>query len=329
MKTTNADLAREFITRFKNHSQRAIGKALYAAHPLRFTPKGAYSMVQNVSSAWGGKNKSVQSKDYIPKKVSVPVPAPPPIPPSMVKPWVPYELTGKRILVLSDIHAPYHDCASLNAALDYGDTYNPDVVLLNGDVCDFYTISRYETNPEMRDLAGEVKAVRDLLGHIRARFPKARLIFKLGNHDERWWSYLWRKAPELLGLELADFGELVHARQHRVEIVGEQRIIQCGHLSILHGHELPKGMTNPVNPARGVFLRAVDIALIGHQHRSSEHTETTMMGRTITCWSTGCLCDLHPEYARINRWNHGFATVDMTGNDFRVNNMRIRNGKIL
>ena len=50
----------------------------------------------------------------------------------------------------------------------------------------------------------------------------------------------------------------------------------------------------------------------------------------ITTWSTGCLCDLTPEYARLNRWNHGAAHVEISnGGDFHVTNFRIREGQLL
>ena len=38
--------------------------------------------------------------------------------------------------------------------------------------------------------------------------------------------------------------------------------------AVFHGHELPKDLTNAVNPARGAFLRMTDTVLIGHHHRS-------------------------------------------------------------
>ena len=68
---------------------------------------------------------------------------------------------------------------------------------------------------------------------------------------------------------------------------------------------------------------------IGHHHQTSEHTETTLDGRTVTCWSTGCLSELHPDYARVNRWNHGFAFVETHRDQFTVSNKRIRNGSVL
>jgi predicted phosphodiesterase len=254
------------------------------------------------------------------------------LPESHATDWTAFELTGvRRVLVLSDVHVPYHDEVALNAALAHGDEFNPDAVLLNGDIADFYRVSRYQKDPDRRSFQQELDAVRQFLAHLRARFPRSRIVYKLGNHEERWWSYLWQRAPELMGVDFASFGVMVQAEQHRIELVSEQRPVQLGHLTVLHGHELPKGLTNPVNPARGAFLRALDIVLMGHQHRTSEHTETTMTGRTITCWSTGCLCSLTPEYMRINRHNHGFATVTMAENgmDFSVQNHRIRKGKLL
>jgi hypothetical protein len=123
---------------------------------------------------------------------------------------------------------------------------------------------------------------------------------------------------------------MIHADKHGIQLIGEKRIVMLGKLPVLHGHELPKGLATPVNPARGAFLRAIDCLMIGHQHRTSEHTETTLTGKMITCWSTGCLSHLHPDYAPINRWNHGAATVtvDDEGN-FTVDNFRLLKGQRL
>ena len=59
-------------------------------------------------------------------------------------------------------------------------------------------------------------------------------------------------------------------------------------------------------------MRVQETILCGHWHRTSEHTETTGISRKVSsCWSVGCLCDLSPDYAIVNRWNHGFAIVDI------------------
>jgi hypothetical protein len=54
-----------------------------------------------------------------------------------------------------------------------------------------------------------------------------------------------------------------------------------------------------------------------------------MFGRETVCFSTGCLCDLRPPYAVLNKWNHGFALVQVkAGREFDVQNCRIVSGKV-
>jgi hypothetical protein len=115
-----------------------------------------------------------------------------------------------------------------------------------------------------------------------------------------------------------------------IEWVDNQRPIMAGALPIFHGHELPKGMTSPVNQARGAFLRMLDTVLVGHGHRSSSHTEPNWQHTETTTWSTGCLCALNPEYARINKWNHGFADVEVAKDgSFSLHNLRVNKSGVV
>jgi hypothetical protein len=98
----------------------------------------------------------------------------------------------------------------------------------------------------------------------------------------------------------------------------------AGKLPIFHGHELGKGISSPVNASRGVFTRMISTALVGHHHRTSSHTEPNWKHEEIVCWSTGCLCNLNAEYAVINKWNAGFAVVEVDGSgQFQVDNLRL------
>ena len=77
-------------------------------------------------------------------------------------------------------------------------------------------------------------------------------------------------------------------------------------------------------------MRTVATALTSHWHRTSDHNERNLMGKVITTWSTGCLSNLHPEFARLNKWNHGYAAVEIDKEGmFSVENYRIADGKIL
>lgn len=252
------------------------------------------------------------------------------MPPSQAEDWVPFEISGKRVGVLSDIHIPFHSEKALGAAIKQFKKDKIDFLLLNGDAIDYYSVSRWEKDPRKRSLKNEVELAKQFLEWIRHEFRRIPIVFKLGNHEERWDKYLWNHAPEICDLEQVQIETVLELDKHGVELVRDQRPVMAGKLPIFHGHELPKGLTNPVNMARGAFLRMIDTVMVGHGHRSSSHTESTWSHQEITCWSTGCLCTLHPDYARINKWNWGMAQVEIgRGGEFNVANMRIsKNGSV-
>lgn len=257
-------------------------------------------------------------------------------PESQAEEWHPFNLQAKRTLVLSDIHVPFHDMKAVRAAVEWGKKWGPDAVLLNGDICDCFSISRFDKNPTTTTLLNEINTTRQFLGWLQESFRKARIIFKEGNHDERMDRYLWVKAPELLGVPQLTLQHLIcDARENEpgiegIEWIGDQRQVKAGFLSVLHGHEMVRAtIAPPVNPARGAFLRSLECVMVGHGHRSSQHSEASLNGRLIACWSTGCLCGLHPEYSRVNKWDHSFATIELSGNDFSVELLRMLHGKVL
>ena len=253
------------------------------------------------------------------------------LPPSKAERWSPYQLevTG-RVGILSDVHVPYHSEVAVAAAVQFLKAAEIEALLLNGDVADFYAISRWMKDPRSRDFVGELEAVREFLGWLRQEFPDIPIVLKAGNHEERWNHYIWQHAPELSSDRLTSLHAWLHLAEHDIELVEDQRPVMLGLLPVLHGHELPKGLAAPVNVARGAFLRTLSTVLVGHSHRSSGHAESDMWHNETFCWSTGCLCDLTPEYARVNRWNHGFAIVDVhDGGEFDVENCRITSeGKV-
>ena len=247
------------------------------------------------------------------------------LPPSIAEPWTPYRLnvTGP-VGIISDVHVPYHSEVAVHAAVGYLKTQSLAALVLNGDIADFYAISRYLKDPSQRDFKGELEAVRQFLAWIRQEFPAIPIVFKAGNHEERFAAWLWQHAPEISDEPCMSLGAWLKLDDHKMDLVEDGRPILLGKLPVLHGHELPKGMTNPVNPARGVFMRTLSTGLIGHQHRTSNHAESDMWHKEIACWSVGCLADLTPDYCRINRFNWGFAVVHVhKGGAFDVHNYRV------
>jgi len=242
--------------------------------------------------------------------------------------YEPFVLKGhKRLAILSDIHIPYHSMAAITAALDFCKKEKPDALLINGDLLDCFQLSRFIKDPRKRHFAEELKMFKEVI-EIFSKTLKCKIYFKYGNHEERYEHFLFTKAKELIGVEEFELENIIKARANGIEIIKDKRIIHAAGLNIIHGHEFSTAFFSPVNVARGLFLRGKTSALQGHSHQTSSHTESDMNGKITTTWSAGCLCELHPEYAPINRWNWGFAIVDIDGKNFNVRNKTIYKGEV-
>ena len=242
----------------------------------------------------------------------------------------PFAIEPGRTLVLNDLHIPFHDRAAIEIAVKWGRSRKPDTILINGDLADCYAQSKWETDPRKRKLKNEVAAIKQFFGWMRSQFPKARFVWKFGNHEERHERYVMVRCPELLDMPMMQLDKICGASDFGIETVREMQPITLGNLYALHGHEYKFAISNPVNPARGLYLRAKKSTICGHFHQESSHTESDISSDITTCWSVACLCDLHPRYMPLNKWSHGCADVEhKSDGSFSVENKRIFRGAML
>ncbi len=329
---TKADVAREYREKYPDMPTLKLARVMY-------NDKGNNKLFTNVEDARkklryiegkAGKNSQNPVVKSSPFYKGDPRPFNPySLPASDETNYTPFKLKASRLLLLSDIHVPYHSIEALTTVFNFAKKEKPDAILLNGDTLDFFGLSKFCKDPRKRSFAEELEAFKDLIAVIQKLFPNAKLYFKTGNHEERYLHYLFMKAKELIGVDEFELENIIKARANGITIIGDKRIIQANGLNIIHGHEFSTGFFSPVNVARGLFLRGKTSAIQGHNHQTSEHTESDMNGKITTTWSTGCLCELHPEYMPLNKWNHGFSIIDMADGLFEVRNKRINKGKIL
>lgn len=315
-----SELVREMIKAHTSMPSLTLAKMILAQHPGAFRDA---ETLRNRIRYWRGqhgdrKRAQVEGKRMIPR--------------SYARPFESFRLCGpSRVLVMSDLHIPYHDERAVEAAVEYGRKARADVVLLNGDLWDCYQLSRYNPDPRERSTGEELRAVRDFFEWLRERLPKARIVYKLGNHELRWTFFLRYAAPRLLGIEEFDLPSVLHLGDCGVELVPATDEVMCGdHLHVLHGHEIGS-RGGGVSPARGLYLAVGACALAGHWHRTSAHNEPVLGGGVVATYSDGCLCGLSPEYARINKWNLGFSLIELDNRGgFRVEQRRILpSGKVV
>lgn len=235
-----------------------------------------------------------------------------------------------RWLILSDIHCPYHDERAIDAALKYGRDRKADSLLFNGDALDAYQCSQWLRDPRADSVDKELRQLRDVIAYASQGF--ARGAYKIGNHEERVEHYLQSNAPHRPGADrwnLCDSLATALDLDDYIMIAGKQ-FFKLGRLHGYHGHELPKGLTNPVSVSRGIYLRTKQNAFAGHWHRSDSTTETCAHKKHR--WGTigiGCLCDLMPAYAPVNNWSQGCCVVDVGARgDYQADNRRIFDGRI-
>lgn len=324
-------VVKSYLRKFPDSPSRTLAKLMFKENPALFTSEDtARKRVRYYRGQNGTAQRQAIADRTFFKEAGSRCPFED-IPEGMTdfKDWTPFRIEGERILFLSDVHVPYHDKTALTLALKYGVEQNVDTIFLNGDFLDFYALSFFEKDPRKRDFGHEVDTARKVFGIIRNAFPKAKIYFKLGNHEERYERWMRVKAPELLGVKDFELTSVLGLSDLCVTLVPGKRICKMGKLFAIHGHELSKGIAAPVNPARGFYLKAKESVIGGHHHQSSQHSEKTVGDTIISAWSVGCLCDLHPEYAPVNNWCLGFALIRVEADgSFQVENKKVLNGRI-
>lgn len=84
----------------------------------------------------------------------------------------------KRIVIAGDLHAPFHDVEAVGQMLH--ETEGCDQLIINGDLMDHYSISRF-TKYEHVAVEREIAAADALLGTFSRAYPDVLVVE--GNHD--------------------------------------------------------------------------------------------------------------------------------------------------
>ena len=316
-------LALEYISKFPSISKSSIAAKLYNDHPHVFGDvEDARTKIRRLTGASGvGSSRKIN------------IPHTPDLPPTRMtnREFVDLPISSNNILWMSDIHIPNQDNEAIKLAIDYGIKNKVNCIVLGGDVLDNTPFTNHDAPPPSADDVVEwFEYCQIFLSHLRTKFPKAHIIWIEGNHDNWYVRYLMKKAPMLFNDEYFRLPQRLDLKKYNVDFYEQQIVVRAGKLHMLHGHTIVRGFMAPVNAARGVFMRAKSSMIIGHVHSTSNHAETNIKEEPISCWSTGCLCTLAPDYDPHNtKHNLGFAhiLVEQSG-DFEVINKRIINNKI-
>lgn len=322
---TTGNIILEYLRKFPTLPKLTLARKIFKENKLDFTDvEHVRQRIRYYTGNAGKHHRSkISDKTHFNRKTEFNLPE------SYANDYTPIKISQSRVLIISDLHFPYQDNEAIRLAINYGKEKKVNCILINGDLMDFAGISRHEKDWRMRSVSQEFEAVRVFLNSLRKHFPKTKIVYKLGNHCERWEKYLFLKAPEIFDDPEFKLETRLQLGALRIEIVKDKLPIKIGKLTVLHGHEIT-GSSGGVNPARSTFLKTLDSVLVSHYHKTSQHTEASMYQDIFSVNSIGCLCDLTPHWMPINKHNLGFGYVehDIKTGDYALYNLKIIKGKI-
>lgn len=244
----------------------------------------------------------------------------------------PKNVTCITTAVLSDLHVPYHDEVALGCALAFLKEHPPDRFILNGDICDFYQISKFSKDPSRKDkLQEDLDTTNGILDLIDRTMPDARKDFIFGNHEARLLRWCWdnegvgslRDMTLDRQLKLSERGYKLHHPKGKSASM-KIGVVEVGHFNRCNKHS--------AYTAKNLVEDRGCSVVQGHTHRMGVHYKTKGgIGQMLVGVEGGCLCDLNPEYVNAPDWQHGFVLLQKQkgSSRFHIQQFAITGGELL
>lgn len=151
-------------------------------------------------------------------------------------PVININVTDCSIAIASDFHYPFQDESAIAAFLTYATVRQPDYIVLNGDLLDFYRLSRFSKG-EGRNPKEEIDMVKEFLKTLRDKCPNSNIYYPIGNHETRLEKYVYDKAPEIASI-MNNFYELLDCEE--LGVIGCSKVIFNNSFTCKHGMLLGK-----------------------------------------------------------------------------------------
>jgi predicted phosphodiesterase len=233
----------------------------------------------------------------------------------------------QTVAIVGDIHIPFHDCKSLSLVEDFLEEIQPQFLIYNGDITDFYQISKYDKDPSrISKLEEDVNDTRLMFRRHKAMLPNTKKVMLEGTHEDRLRRYLWSRAPELSSLKCLSIPELFRLPDYEIEFIPyEQGLMLNSVFLVIHGDlvSVHSGYT-----AKRMYEKHGGCGVCGHCHRLGSFYKRDRFG-TKGWWEGGCLCDLDPDWVKNPNWVQGFTLVHFRGKQFWVEQVPIIDHKFI
>lgn len=209
----------------------------------------------------------------------------------------------KRLMFMPDTHFPYHDRKAFRVFLHAVEEFEPDLLVLLGDVSDFYSVSSHDKDPRRKDRFEDEVYKSNLLLDKVEELGVPRVVFVEGNHEDRLRRHVWKQAPELVGLVTTE--QVLQLDRRGWEFYSYKTHFQVGKLVVTHGTRSGKYSIHQT------LLDMQHSFVIGHTHRLGYVIERNLLGESHVGMCPGWLGDFSTadfasdEQKRL--WSHGFG----------------------
>lgn len=227
----------------------------------------------------------------------------------------------KKILVLSDLHAPFTNFRAVNHAIE--ENSDADLLVLNGDVFDLYAFSRFDKWSEI-DINRELDCIRKLFQELFKKFK--HIIWVGGNHDlGRFRSFLMKAVPtSLRGFfdEHCDPRKVIQRdfKDYDLEIV-DHNFIQIGDIVFAHLDDFSSVAMKSVTSVSEVLSASkmllptgnnFNAVVIGHTH----HIGKIIVNDRLMIEQGACchLMDYRVAKPTKSAWSTGYAVMYLDKN---------------
>ena len=80
-------------------------------------------------------------------------------------------MRNRKILVISDMHVPYHHKDSIEFLKEIKKEFKPDYIINIGDLLDFHAISMHTHDPDLYSAGYELREARKYVKELESIFP--------------------------------------------------------------------------------------------------------------------------------------------------------------
>tara|TARA_A100001515_G_scaffold20320_4_gene15129 strand:- start:1122 stop:1820 length:699 start_codon:yes stop_codon:yes gene_type:complete len=137
---------------------------------------------------------------------------------------------NRCVLVISDLHIPYHHKDSFDFLREIKKQFKPDFVVNIGDLLDFHAISFHEHNPDLPSIGDELTISKNYIKELESIFPNVTEVHS--NHS----SLVYRRAIKygMSAQFLRPYGEFLGTKKW--QWVDDLKLQMCNGKSVYFTH---------------------------------------------------------------------------------------------